>query len=184
MARRTTEDELRDYARLQVRAGLLPADEQQREVREAVLAEMPGTDGDILARAWLAAARQELIAEQASWPEMTDVDRLRAAFVECQQHGVKVLAGVEDHWVARKLLDTEAAEGTGLQGVIWFLPTDVWHAVDNPMLELNLWHASGANAVPGDALLDGVLGCLTRHGLSAHFDEGRIEVAARWQRRI
>lgn len=184
MRSRTTEDELRDYARLQVRAGLLPAAEQLTEVAGAVAAEMPGIDAQILARAWLAAARQELIAEQETWPEQTDVDRLRAAFVECQQHGVKVLAGVEDHWVARKALDAEAVEPTGLRGVIWFLPTDVWHAVDNPMLELNLWHVSGANAAPGDALLDGVLSCLLRHGLTARFDEGRVEVAARWLRRL
>jgi hypothetical protein len=181
MARRTPEEELRDYARLQVRSGLLTEAEQIADVSEAVAAEMPGIDAAILARAWLAAARQELLAEQATWPAQTDVDRLRAAFVECRQHGVKVLAGAEDHWAARRLLDNE---GATLQGVIWFLPTDVWHAIDNPMLELNLWHASGANAAPGDALLDGVLGCLKRHGLSAHFDEGRIEVAARWQRRI
>jgi hypothetical protein len=181
MRRRTPEEELRDYARLQVRSGLLAEAEQLTEVTEAVAAEMPGIDAAILARAWIAAARQELLAEQATWPATTDVDRLRAAFVECQQHGVKVLAGAEDHWAARKLLDDE---GNSLQGVIWFLPTDVWHAIDNPMLELNLWHASGANAAPGDALLDGVLGCLTRHGLSAHFDEGRIEVVARWQRRL
>ena len=39
------------------------------------------------------------------------------------------------------------------------------------------------NAAPGDALLTAVVSCFERHGLAAHFDEGRIEVAARWQRR-
>lgn len=175
------EQELRAFARLQVRAGLLSADEQLREVTEAVAAEMPHTDAAILARAWLAGARTELLAEQATWPATTDVDKLRAAFVECSQHGVKVLAGVEDHWAARRLLDAEAER---LRGVIWFLQTDVWHAIDHGMLELNLWHSTGANAAEGEQLLAGVLGCLARHGLQAHFDEGRIEVAARWQRRV
>ena len=51
------------------------------------------------------------------------------------------------------------------------------------MLEVNLWHGTTANAAPGDALLTAVVSCFERHGLAAHFDEGRIEVAARWQRR-
>jgi len=51
------------------------------------------------------------------------------------------------------------------------------------MLEVNLWHGSTANAAPGDPLLTAVVSCFERHGLAAHFDEGRIEVAARWQRR-
>jgi hypothetical protein len=52
------------------------------------------------------------------------------------------------------------------------------------MLEVNLWHGSTANAAPGDPLLDEVLGVLEKHGLAAHFDEGRIEVDAHWHRRI
>jgi hypothetical protein len=175
------ERELRAFARLQVRAGLLDEATQLAEVRDAVAAELPRTDPEILARAWLAAARKELTAEQATWPATTDVDRLRAAFVECQQHGVKVLAGVEDHWAARRTLDEQAGS---LRGVIWFVPMDVWHAVDTPMLEINLWHPTGANAVEGDPLTESVLGCLRRHGLTARFDEGRIEVAALWQKRL
>ena len=33
-------------------------------------------------------------------------------------------------------------------------------------------------------LLDDVLGVLEKHGLEAHFDEGRIEVDAHWHKRI
>lgn len=175
------ERELRAFARLQVRAGLLDEATQLAEVREAVAAEMPHTDPEILARAWLAAARKELLAEQQTWPATTDVDRLRAAFVECQQHDVKVLAGIEDHWVVRRTLDEQ---GPKLRGVIWFVPMDVWHAVDTPMLEVNLWHPSGANAAEGDPLTESVLACLRRHGLTARFDEGRIEIQALWQKRI
>lgn len=175
------ERELRAFARLQVRAGLLPEAEQLAEVREAVAAELPQTDPEILARAWLAAARKELLDEQQTWPVSTDVDRLRAAFMECARHGVKVLAGVEDHWVARRALEEASAD---LRGVIWFVPMDVWHAVDTPMLEINLWHPTGANAAEGDPLTTSVLACLARHGLKARFDEGRIEITARWQRRL
>jgi hypothetical protein len=52
------------------------------------------------------------------------------------------------------------------------------------MLEVNVWHGSTANVAPGDSLLDDVVAVLARHGLRAHFDEGRVEVAAHWQRRL
>lgn len=179
--RERAESELRDFARLQVRAGLLPPEQQHEDVVAAVRAEMPDLDAPILGRAWLAAARQDLEREQAGWSGLTDDDRLQAAFDECASHDVPVLQGVEDHWVAQRHLD---AADPRPRGIAWFTQPDVWHAIDEGMLEVNLWHGTGANVAPGDALLDAVLSCLGRHGLHAHFDEGRIEVAARWQRRL
>jgi hypothetical protein len=181
VARRSTEDELRDFARLQVRAGLLSPEQQYDEVSAAVAAEMPATDASVLARAWLAAARQELEREQSEWPATTDHDRLQAAFAECAAHDVPVLQGVEDHWVAKRHLD-EADPAP--RGVAWFTAPDVWHAIDDGMLEVNLWHGTTANVAPGDHLLDAVLSCFGRHGLRARFDEGRIEVDVHWQRRL
>lgn len=181
MSRDRTEQDLRDWARLQVRAGLLDEEAVLREVRDAIAAELPDLDADVLARAWVARARQDLRVEQDTWPETTDVDRLRAAFVECGRHGVPVMPGVEDHWSVRDELRRRAGEG--LRGIAWFTHPDVWHAIDEGMLEVNLWHATGANVAPGDDLLDQVVACLGRHGLEARFDEGRIEVACHWRRR-
>lgn len=180
MTRRTVEEDLQDYARLQVRAGLLSAQDQRREVAEAVAAELPSVDADVLAGAWLGKARKDLLADQESWPSVTDHDRLVAAFAELQAGGVGVLTGCADHWAAKALLESQP----GLAGVAWFVPSDVWHAVDEGMLEVNLWHSSTANVAPGDALLDAVVATFARHGLAAHFDEGRIEVSAHWQRRL
>lgn len=181
MTRRPVEEDLQDFARLQVRAGLLSAADQEREVVEAVTAELPHLDASLLARAWLAGARRDLLAEQEGWPASTDHDRLQAAFAECVANGVPVLQGVEDHWRAKAELESAPAD---VRGVVWFTQPDVWHAIDEGMLEINLWHVSGANVAPGDHLLDAVVSCLERHGLRAHFDEGRIEVAAHWQRRL
>ena len=180
--RRTPEEELRDFARLQVRAGLLPPERQRTELAEAIAAELPGQAGNaaVLARAWLTAATAQLDAEQVGWPVTTDVDRLQAAFAECEVHDVPVLQGVDDHWAAKAELDRRAAEGRLPRGIIWFTPPDVWHAVDHGMLEINLWHGSTANAAPGDELLTAVLSCLERHGLRGRCDAGRIEVAAHW----
>ncbi len=180
MTRRPIEEDLQDFARLQVRAGLLSADDARREVSEAVAAEMPGTDAEMFARAWLARARKDLLAEQERWPAVTEHDRLADVFAELERGGVAVLQGCEDHWAAKALLESRP----GLRGVAWFVPSDVWHAIDDGMLEVNVWHSTGANVAPGDDLLDEVLATFTRHGIPAHFDEGRIEVSAHWQRRL
>ena len=49
--RERAEAELRDFARLQVRAGLLTPQQQHDDVAAAVRAEMPDTDASILTRA-------------------------------------------------------------------------------------------------------------------------------------
>jgi len=77
------------------------------------------------------------------------------------------------------VLDTQSPPG-----VVWFTPGDVWHAIDHGMLEVNVWHATGANIAPGDALLGVVVDAFARHGLSARYDEGRVEVDAHWHRRV
>ena len=181
--KRAPEDELQDWARLQVRAGFLDDETMRAEVVSAIESELPGIEADILARAWLAGAQAQLRQEAATWPDRTDYDRLQATFAECEQHQVRVLQGVGDHWSVKAELDRLAGAGDTPRGIAWFTAADVWHAVDEGMLEVNLWHGNTANAAPGDALLDAVVSCLGRHGLSAHYDEGRIEVSAHWQRR-
>ena len=178
------EDELQDWARLQVRAGFLDEPRMRAEVVSAIESELPGVDATILARAWLGGALAQLKRESATWPTETDYDRLQAAFTECEEHDVPVLQGVDDHWAAKAELTRRTTEGRTPRGVVWFTAADVWHAVDEGMLEVNLWHGDTANAAPGDPLLIAVLSCFERHGVAAHFDEGRIEVTARWQRRV
>ena len=184
-AEQTKLDQLRDYARLQVRAGILTGPALRADVASAVREELPSApDPDGMADAWLAEAAARLEAEQPSWPHSTDHDRLEAAFAELESTGIVVLRACEDHWAANAELARLAA-GTGRPpGIAWFTPPDVWHAIDNGMLEINVWHGDTANVAPGDELLATVLTVLARHGLAAHFDEGRIEVAAFWRRRL
>ena len=177
---------MRDFARSCVRSGLLGEQVLYDEVALAVRTELPAlaSSADALARAWVGELREELAVEQAGWPEVTDHDRLQAAFAEIAHGDVVVLQGCEDHWAATRLLEGRRALGAVPRGVAWFTPPDVWHAIDEGMLEVNLWHGSTANAAPGDALLDDVLATFARHDLAAHFDEGRIEVSNFWQRRF
>jgi hypothetical protein len=176
---RSRTDELRDFARLQVRAGLYDAGQQLAEVAQAIEADLPQTDAPTLARAWLTAERASVRAEQEDWPVPTDHDRLQEAFAGLERGDIVVLQGVEDHWTATDRLARETH-----RGVAWFTHSDVWHAIDEGMLEVNLWHGSTANVAPGDVLLEEALATFAGAGLAAHFDEGRIEVTARWQRRL
>lgn len=163
-----------------VRSGLGSAEEVRVEVAAAIAADHPDLPAESTAEAWIDEARAAWRAEAAGWPDVTDHDRLVRAFALLEERGIVVLQGIADHWVARDELRRRTPRPAG---VAWFTPTDVWHAIDAGMLEVNLWHGTTANAAPGDGLLEDALAAFAEAGLEAHWDEGRIEVAARWQRR-
>ncbi|MBE7324311.1 hypothetical protein IEQ44_06570 [Nocardioides sp. Y6] len=174
------EAELRDLARLHVRAGLRSGDDLRATMVEAVEVQMPGTDADVLARAWVAAAQRDLAAEAATWSAPTDHDRLVAALDECRDHGVVVLVGVDDP--ARVRAAVEAAPATP-RGALWFGEQAVWRSVDDAVLTLGLHHPDGSLAGPQSPFTVAVLACLARHGITARWHEGRLEARVRWQRR-
>lgn len=182
----TAEEQVRAFTRSCVRAGLLSSQEMHDEVLEVIAKDLPdrAAQADELATAWLEEAHDQLREDQRDWPESTDYERLQSAFAEMELMDVSVLQGCADHWAAKRLIEDSLAGGAGLRGVAWFTPADVWHAVDEGMLEVNLWHGTTANVAAGDELLDDALGILEKHGLSARFDEGRIEVDAHWYKRI
>jgi hypothetical protein len=163
-----------------VRSALWSEEQVREQVAAAIEADHPDLPAAETATAWIADAHRAWHEDAATWPEVTDHDRLLRAFAALEERGVIVLEGIADHWVARDELLRRTPEPAG---VAWFTPTDVWHAIDAGMLEVNLWHASTANAAPGDALLDEAIAAFAEAGLESHFDEGRIEVTARWQRR-
>jgi hypothetical protein len=175
------EQHVREFVRSCVRAGLLDDHALHEEVVLAVSTELPDVPKpESLARQWVAEFRDELHSDADSWPEVTDYHRLQGAFADLEDAGIVVLQGCEDHWSAKAVLDERSSEPP--RGIAWFTPPDVWHAIDEGMLELNVWHGDTANVAPGDDLLDHVVAVLARHGLAAHFDEGRVEVSAHWQR--
>jgi hypothetical protein len=163
-----------------VRSALWSEADVRAQAVAAIEADHPELAAGETADAWIAQARVHWVEDAATWPEVTDHDRLREAFGLLEERGIVVLEGIADHWVARDELRRRTPAPAG---VAWFTPTDVWHAIDAGMLEVNLWHGTTANAAPGDALLEQALDAFARAGLKAHFDEGRIEVSARWQRR-
>lgn len=176
--------QLRNYARVQVWSGFRPLSEVRADVLEAVREETRDTDeAERLTEDFLAEAHDSLVEAAGTWPSVTAFDRLQAAFAELEAAGIVVLQACDDHWAANELLQRRAAEGSPARGVAYFTHSDVWHAVDHGMLEINVWHGSSANVAEGDELLDDVRQTLGRHGIDSLFDEGRIEVTVAWQRR-
>lgn len=175
---------LADFARVLVRAGTLDQDAVLAEVSEAAREDAGAKDPEAAAERLVREARAELLAEQESWPSVTDYDRLQSAFAALRSNRVAVLESVEDHWRADAALAESDEAGGPLRGVVWFTAPDIWHAVEHGMLEVNVWHADSANVAEGDALLEQVVDALAAQGLDAHFDEGRVEVSAHWRRRL
>ncbi|MDQ4085199.1 MAG: hypothetical protein M3165_05220 [Actinomycetota bacterium] len=178
-------DRLRAFARVQVRSGYLSDAGVRDEVAEAAREDLSRSPQEAasLAGQVVDAEVAALLADQEGWPQTTDVDRLQAAFADLESHGLLVLAACDDHWDATAALTRLDEAGESVPGVLFFTHTDVWHAVDHGMLELNLWHGDTANVAVGDDILRLVLQTLGAHGLSAVFDEGRIETTLAWQRR-
>lgn len=181
MAEERDEMELRETARLLVRAGLDEAPDVEDSFTEMVRLQMPGTDPVVMARAWLHAARREWQRESEAWPGPTDHDRLSAAFDECRSHAVAVLEGTADLADVRRVVE---ASTPPLRGVAWFGRDEVFAALGRGVLAMGLRHGNGAPAgTEGDGLTAAVIGCLARHGLEARPVPGGVEVSTWWQRR-
>jgi multidrug efflux pump subunit AcrA (membrane-fusion protein) len=164
-------ERLRAFARVQVRSGFLPDATVRAEVLEAAREDLSrGEDA-------------ETLAAQVVATEIADLEQLENALTDLEAQDLLVLRAVEDHWDATAALTDLDDAGESVRGVLFFSHTDVWHAVDHGMLELNLWHGDTANVAVGDELLALVLQTLAGHGLQAVFDEGRIETTLTWQRR-
>ncbi len=177
-------EQLRTYARCQVWSGYRPDAQIRAEVLEAVADEVVDPDeAKGLANQYVDAAEADLIAAAADWPDPTSFGRLQQVFADLEQAGVVVLQAVDDHWTADEELRRRHEQGHQPAGLAFFTHTDVWHAVQHGMLELNVWHGSTANVAPGDELLELAVDRLAAHGFDSAFDEGRIEVTIDWQRR-
>ena len=176
--------QLRNYARVQVWSGFRPIDDVRADVFEAVQEETKDdTEATRLTEEFVSWAQSALAEAADTWPAVTEFDRLQAAFAELAEADIVVLQACDDHWAANDLLRSRAAGGTRPRGVVYFTHTDIWHAIDHGMLELNVWHGNSANVAEGDVLLKEVQVTLAIHGIHSLFDEGRIEATVAWQRR-
>jgi hypothetical protein len=177
-------DQARSLARVEVFAGHRPRDMIVSDVLAAVAEEVPDPDdARRLADDYVDEAVRARHVAADGWPEHTDYDRLQAALAELEDRGFIVVQSCDDHWDVEAALRELRAAGHQPRAAAFYTETDAWHAVEHEMLELNVWHGSSANLMTGEDLLDETVAVLARHGLPATFDEGRLELSMRWQRR-
>lgn len=175
-----TMKELADYARLVVRAAYLHRSRMLVEVGNFIRAEVDDEQqAEDLAERFVTEAETELNEDVRTWTEPTDNDRLADVLAELRHRHYLTLENCQDHFDATRALK---ADPEGVQGIVFFTETDVFHAITENMLELKVWHADTSNVVAADPELAMVLALLAEHGLTALFDEGRIEVTMTWRR--
>ncbi|GAA2102675.1 hypothetical protein GCM10009841_19320 [Microlunatus panaciterrae] len=175
-----TLQELADYARLVVRAAYLHRSRMLVEVGNFIRAEVDDpAQAERLAEQFVAEAESELNEELRHWPERTDNDALGEVLRELRHRRFLTLENCQDHFDASRALKANPED---VVGVVFFTETDVFHAITEGMLELKVWHPDTSNVVAADPELATVLELLAKHGLSAVFDEGRIEVSMTWRR--
>jgi len=180
-------DELHDFVKVQVAAGYASFDDIVDEAVEVFDGALP--DPQALRAAATAITEQAISAhvrDQELWPEMTDCDRLDAAFAELD--GLGILA--RQHYsccgtCGSNDIRVEMGQVTAARGFTFFHIQDTEHAVGGEFLYLSY---GSANADRTDAVAIGreVVDTLSRHGLRPSWDGrhvNRIGLPLTWQRR-
>jgi len=180
-------DDLHDFVKIQVAAGFAPLEHIVDEAVEV----FAGTCSDprALRAAATAIAEQAItthLSAQREWPEMTDCDRLDAAFAELDRIGIVArqhysccgTCGSND--IREEMVQAKAA-----RGFTFFHVQDTEHAVGGESLYLSY---GAATADRSDAVAIGheVVDTLNRFGLRPSWDGrhmNRILLPLTWQRR-
>ena len=184
-------DDLREYVRVQVTAGFAPV---PAVVAEAVAAFADTTlDPEAVREAASALAAEAVatqLADQESWPETTDNDRLDAAFVTLEASGIVArqhfsccgTCGATD---IVDEMDRVAKNGATVRGYTFFHVQDTEHAVDGESLYLSFGVPDGdkdAALAVGHEVVD----ALRNQGLHPAWNgrhANRIGLPLVWQRR-
>jgi hypothetical protein len=184
-------DDLREFIRVQVAAGYAPAPEI---VAEAVQVFADTTLApDVLQAAATALAEAALAAhgaDQESWPETTDCDRLSAAFSALAGAGIVArqhfsccsnCGATEIH----DEMDQAAKDGTQVRGYTFFHMQDTEHAVEGEPLFLS-YGAADSDKEAAVAIGHEVVAALREQGLDPAWNgrhANRIGLPLVWQRR-
>lgn len=154
--------EAEEYASTLVRTGFADRDEVLEAVLDSYEDELSEEEaGALVTRLW-----RERLAEQATWPETTDADRLLAAFEAMDADGVVARA---DFTCCANCGHTEIAEeaGDGARGYVFFHRQDTERAVEGGGLYLAFGaFGDGDPAAIGRAVVDAV----TAVGLPTEWD--------------
>ncbi len=184
-------DDLRGYIRIQIAAGFSPVDDV---IDEAVEVFADTTLAPEALRAAAGALVEQAMAaqraDQATWPETTDCDRLDAAFAALDAAGVVArqhfsCCGTCGATEIHDEMDQAAKDGATVRGYTFFHLQDTEHAVEGESLFLS-YGAVGADREEAVAIGHEVVAALRAHGLHPAWNgrhANRIGLPMVWQRR-
>jgi len=183
-------NDLRDFIRVQVAAGYAPLAVIVEEAVDAFSDSLPADAVRQAATSLADAALAEHLAEQATWPETTDCDRLDAAFAALEAAGIVA----RQHFTccgacgATQILDEMdrvAKDGRPVRGYTFFHIQDTEHAVDGDGLFLS-YGAPDGNRESAIAIGHEVVAALREQGLEPNWNgrhSYRIGLPIVWRRR-
>ena len=183
-------DEIHGYIRRDIATGFESPDEIVDSVVELLSDEADSAVLRPYARRMAGEVLAEQLAEQATWPEVTDCDRLDAAFagleeggIVCRQHfSCCGTCGVGEIWD-----EIEAARegGANVRGYVFYHAQDTERAVDGDGLYLNYGAVTEGETAALEVARE-VISALERHGLRTEWNgewSRRIGVVLDWKRR-
>lgn len=186
-------DDAAEFIRRDVEAGFLAT---ERELLESIVLMYERQASPERLREALAPVVAEALAahraRQATWPLVTDCDRLDAAFAELETAGILArhkysCCGSCGAAEIRAEMEELIAQGVAVRGYTFYDDQDTESAVDGGGICLS-YGSAGENAEDDQAIAIGheVAATLTRHGLTVAWNgaiERRIDVSLDWQRR-
>jgi hypothetical protein len=184
-------DDLHEYIRVQVAAGYTSPAEIVDEAVE--LFTDVANDASGLRTAALAITDRAIaahVADQADWPELTDCDRLDAAFAELDGTGIVArqhfsCCGTCGSHDIQGEVERARKAGTATRGFTFFHVQDTEHAVNGESLYLSYGSVS-KDKIESVAIGHEVFDVLSRHGFAPTWNgkiAHRIGLPLRWQRR-
>ncbi len=184
-------DDLHDFVKVQVASGYAPIDDivdNAADVFADATLDPEAFRGAARAVAELALAAH--IAEQTTWPTMTDCDRLDAAFAELDGAGIIArqhfsCCGTCGAHEIHDEIDRAEKAGQSTRGFTFFHVQDTEQAVAGEALYLS-YGATSKDRAASVAIGHEVVDVLGRHGLSPSWNgkhAHRIALPLTWQRR-
>lgn len=184
-------EDLRDFIRIQVAAGYAPIAIVVEEAVDA-FSDTSLPPAAVRRAAWSLA--QEAVAahhaEQAAWPEVTDCDRLDAAFATLEASGIVArqhfsCCGTCGATQIIDEMDRVAKDGKPVRGYTFFHVQDTEHAVEGDGLYLS-YGSADQDKQAAVAIGHEVVAALRQHGLQPNWNgrhANRIGLPIVWQRR-
>jgi hypothetical protein len=172
-------------------AKALPASSVREDVWDALSGELPDDDLSAAIDARVPVLEDARRAEMASWPKVTDCDRLDAAFAELQSAG---LIAEQNYWCCQSCGYSDAratikqarkAGGAVPRGYVFYHEQDTDNALHGGGLFLAYGSSEGRDAACR-AVAAEVIKALKDHGLEPEWDgklSSRIFLPLDWKRR-